>query len=743
VTDAAAQEIESLVEEAAGAAAAPPEPEEATDPPKKKRRVARPKKEQTLEELEVDELLEGRVLPKAAQNVKTIGDMYAKYRVGDDPDFKVQVWRTWPKMFPGGKKADGYYDTWETPLSLEQIQSEYGGGTYRIAIIGPHPSQPRRTKHYDSVSVQLAGDPKYERIPRALMGQDTTPATTDAGVAPPHPMMVPQESPKLAEAALKMIGGVAERERTDRHRAEERAAARVEAQRGMLDPVIDAERRRADDVLAAERRASTARSEMMDERYREERRAREELRHRVDTMGNSRSSFADELRAMSESGLLGNKGDGVAEKMLNQILDKHRGEMEAVSRNHTVFIESLRGGHGTELAAVRDAHRREMEAVREAARAREARGEERLGSEREERRRDQERYRETQEARDTQWKDRMASAELMLKGSWESRYTTMTSTYENRLQWAQGEIDRLKSEVDRMRVRREEAGDPVTQITKMAEMRSAMKDALGIEAPAAAAASSGGIGLSGGADDWKATLAEGAAERFPDIVQSIMGGFQKPTQQQPAQPNYQLGQVVPTPQGEMIVVQAPNGQMALAPRAAVEAHQRQQQAAAPPLLADAAAPQQKPRRTKVSAVPNLAEGLPRRRPAWEGGGEIAAPTPPAPPPAPPRHPPRMTSRPEPKATEPVKLSSQERQGIQLVAKLVHDSVMEADEPEEFVAKVLQQYPADVLNQIVGAYTTEQVAGAIAQLQPNSAGATPGGQRFVHKAFRQLRAALKG
>jgi hypothetical protein len=566
------------------------------------------------------------------------------------------------------------------------------------------------------------------------------------------------ESPKLAEAALKMIDGVAERERQDRHRAEERATRRIDNAQSMMNPVIEAERRRADDVLAAERRAIEQRERMMEERYAEERRRNEEARRRMETSQQGQASFADSLRAMSESGLLGRQDEGVAKEMLGQILQKHQSEMEAVQRQHITFTESIRSGHANELQAIRDAHRREIEAEREASRAREARTEERLNAEREERRRDQERYRAQVADRDQQWKDRMEQQESTLKSSWESRHQSLMSTYENRLQWMQAEVDRLKQESYDLRQKREEQGDPITQIAKMAELRNVMKDALGVDpsATATAASSSGGIGISGSGDDWKQTAIEGLTERVPDILSALGMGFQKPGGAPQQQPQYQLGQIVPTPQGEMVVVQAPNGEMALAPRAAVEQHAAQQ--GAPSLLGGRQPQQQRPQvmpprgsmpqkqEPKVKVIPNLAEGLPKRRPAWEGGGVEPEPAPQtSPQPQQPPASPRMTTRQPAPAPggEPMELSAQERQGIQVVAKLVHDSVMVADEPEEFVAKVMQQYDPAMLQQIVGAYTTDQIAQGIMQLQPNSAGATPAGQHFVRAAFRELRAALRG
>jgi hypothetical protein len=745
MTDAASQEMDDLVDEAL-----PADPPADDPPPKKRRRVARkaPDAERTLEDLDTEEaetLLDGKVLPAPSQNIKTLGAMYAKFRVGEDPAFKLYVYRTWPKFFRGGKKADGFYDSWETALTEEQLQTEYGGGTYRVVVMGPHSKESNKLKHYDSFTVSIAGDPKELRVPRALQGKDE-PAKEDAptAVAQPFGAMV-REDPKISTKAMEMMGQVAERERDDRHRAEDSTRVRVEAVRDGFQPVIEAERRRADEGIAAERRMSAQRREFMETQLSEER----ERGSRMESANQNRGSFASDLAALAQSGVFGGGGD-VAKDMLQSVLEKHRGEVESVQRQHTSFVESLRAGHQGELAAIRDAHRREMEAEREAARSRESRVEDRLGSEREERRRDQERYRETQETRDTQWKDRMEQQEAVLKSSWESRHSSLVSQYETHKLWMQGEIDRVKSENQNMQLKRDEAGDPMTQIARLVELKSVMKDALGVDAPATPTTPSGGIGMSG-SEDWRSAASEAFAERVPEIISSVMGGFQKPdAPQQPKQLQYQLGQSVPTPQGEMIVVRAPNGEMMLAPREAVEQHHRAQQGV-PPTMGGGAPQQPAPQR--VVAVPNLAEGLPKRRPAWEGGGLISEdaetsqplsqPQPPPPPPPSAPESSRMTSRPSVVAEgEPAKLSATERAGINAVAQMVHDSVMGADEPEEFVAKAMNQYDPTMLRQIVGSYTTDQLIQGIAQVHPTSAGTTPAGQQFVRDAFRQLRAALR-
>lgn len=714
--------------------------------------------EKTMEELDVEGLLPPE-LPKPGEVVKTIGDLYAKYGVGDNPDFRVQVWRTWPKMAPGGKKFDGFYDTWDIPISYEQIQADYGGGQFRIVVVGPHPSKPNTPKHYESLSISLGGEPNYNRVPRALQGKADVKKDDASGFQIPSPV---GESPKLAEAALKMMQSTAESERSERRRIEDRAEQQRVTAGDAMQPVIEAERRRSDDVIRAERERSQAERQMMDERFREEREESRELKRRMESIEGNRPSIGAEIAALANAGLFKSGDDGMARDMLTQILEKHRGEMDALGIRNTQFIESLRSGHASEISAIRDAHRREMEAEREASRSRESRIEERLGSEREERRRDQDRFKEQIGERDIQWRDRMDSAKETLSSSWESRHQALISTYENRLQWMQGELDRVKSELLDAKAKQEERGDVLTQLSKVREIQDVLK---GFAPETTTASSGGGIGLSGGAD-WKDTLAEGLTERAPELLQRILGGAGGEPQAAPQQ-QYQEGQVVQTPQGPMVVVRDPaNGQLALAPKAAIEAHQRavaaQQkggqgllsggaQGRRPRVMPDAGDMRERKSRRRPSAVQNLAAGLPRPVPPWEGGDddEDAPGTPQAPPAPPtPASAPRMTSRSRREVAEgsaggaPMELSAQERHGLQIIAKAVHESVMEAEEPEEFVAKMMNQYEPGVLMAIVGSYTTEQIARGIAQVAPGGAGATPAGQHFVAAAFAQLRDALR-
>ena len=66
---------------------------------------------------EMDAAQNRRDLPAVEENVKTLGDLMARYRIGEDPDFRVLIYRLWPKTFPGGILAEGYYATYDQPIT--------------------------------------------------------------------------------------------------------------------------------------------------------------------------------------------------------------------------------------------------------------------------------------------------------------------------------------------------------------------------------------------------------------------------------------------------------------------------------------------------------------------------------------------------------------------------------------------------------------------------------------------------
>lgn len=764
---------------------APPTPTPQRPPP-----PAESKRSITMEQLEALATVVPD-LPKPVENVKTIGDLVSKYGIGSKPEFRLQVFRSWPKIFPGGRKADGFYDEYDQPIDEGFIARDYGGGTYLVRVVGPQPGTPNGYKHYDSVRVEIAGDPIYSRVPRSQQNREDA-AVSAAGSAPQPIMQMAaqqQENPKLAEAALKVVTEAMDKERQEKQRIESKAERSVEQAREMLDPILNAERRRADAEVKMERERSEAerghlRQQMEADRQRdaermaqvreqleEERRAREELRRRMEQMEHGRPSIGQEIRdlmpLLKPEPVRGGGDLEIAQRVLDSQSEKHRAEIESVRSTQTHLMESMRQMHERDIAAMREAQSREMQAEREAWRHREQRYEDMLRTEREERRRDQESSRERSEERDRQWKDRLEQQELNLKQQWEARLSLVESNYSERIRWMQAEIDKKTQENGDLRSKAAESMDPIAQLAKFRQIKDVARDTLGLSEPSPLpppAPSGGGIGLGSmpsGLDYNE--IAQTAMEKAPEILgalSSLFGGKQAPQPQIPTQP----GQVVQTSMGPMVSVIAPDGSLKLAPYGAVQAAEQAAAAAAPALPAPV--PQAPPRArmrpptsepvprsrptgsNDVSPVPNLAEGLPKQTPPWEGTGRRQPPAP-QPAPAPARQAPSgaepdgesasVDARQE--AREVKRMNAIEKQIAQIVAKLVHESVVGGDEPDEFVQKIMGAGYPEVVVKGIAEKSDQEILHGIATVEPRSAGTTPAGQRFVRESMALLRQAV--
>lgn len=755
-------------DEIEAAASEPREPPARREPPQ-----AISEQEQDLRDLLPKEL------PPPQEKVKTLGEMVSRYKIGQDPQFRLQVYRLTPKFFPGGIKADGYYDEYDIPLTQDMIASEYGGGQFRVKVVGPEPSNPTGWKHYDSVVVDIAGEAKQSRRPRASQVAEPAPA---AAAVPPAPFQVvggSQEDPKLAQAALNMSKELLQSERDERRRIEDRVVDAQKQAQQIVEPIIEAHKMRADDVLRSERERAQIERRMLEERLAEEKAERRRLEERFQAMENQpRVSVAEELGKLMAHMPRGDDGQG-AQRMLEQVLDKHRMELESIQKqhqlqlesiqkNHGLLVESLRESHRQEMQSMRESHARQLEAERETFRNREERAEQVLAAEREERRRDREMFQRSEEQRDRQWKDRLENQEANIKAQYESRLTSTETTLKTRIEWLQAEIDKKDGEISDLRTRLQENADPVAQFEKLGAFRDAAKNALGIAdtpPPSPAAPGGGGIGMG---EDWKAIFAEGAAERLPAILQAggalverMMGGQAGgvPGAAVPqAQPQLQLGQRFVHPQyGDVVVVQDPArpGQLGLQPYAEWAA--TQQRPAQQPrrtsggrgLLADMdrmSDGRQQPRKRGI--IPNFAEGLPRpnepgepvhpplpdqqrrtsRNVAPPAQQQVEAPTPPQP-----------VVEQSPSAA-PQKMGALERRIAHMVAQAINDSVMRGDEPEEFVTSALQNVPRQVLVGICQK-STDEVIATIREIAPQSGGATPAGEKFVRQSIRLLREQL--
>jgi hypothetical protein len=701
-----------------------------------------------------------RELPRPAETQRSLGSLLSKYQIGEIADFKIQLHRILPKFFPGGIQAHGYVEEFVHPITEEYIASEYGGGTYEIRVLGPDPKNPPSgICRFDSIRVEMSGAPNPSRLARSVQAKLDASSGVATPVPMPQQMMVQQENPGLATQALKMAGDMAEREREERRRAEDKQTAIAEASRAMHEPLVEAERRRADDVLKVERERAASERAGLEERLRDSRDELRRLETKVEAMNNApHVSLSEELGKLipmiKGDGEAAAAGQRAAESITKNILDRHQTEVEALHKQHQTMLESLRASHVSEVASMREAGRREVDTEREAGRLREQRHEETLKVEREERRRDMELYKRTADERDQQWRDRMEQQELNLKTTWESRVETQKTAYESQLTWQRSEYEQLQARLRNFEAQAVDRGDLVKQLTSMGDLRSAAKNALGIEdPPPPAAAGSGGIGLSGdGSQSWQEVIST-AIENLPAIWNTLNnqgGGPQQGAQQQgqpvqqPQQPPPQPGQIIQTAQGTMVVVKTANGQLALTPKDQFDAYQAQQHASrqvGPGVKPRGilGQPRQQQRPSDGIPVPNMAEGLPLKPRQW---GEAVQPPPPdqaqaAVPAQPQQRRGRTTSKPQQGVAD----DKMKTLIAKEVAKLVHQSVESGDEPEDFVQKVIKGGYPDVIVKTIAGMSDEEVIAGIKQAEPNSAGATPAGQRFVHEALAALRAAV--
>lgn len=86
------------------------------------------------------------------------------------------------------------------------------------------------------------------------------------------------------------------------------------------------------------------------------------------------------------------------------------------------------------------------------------------------------------------------------------------------------------------------------------------------------------------------------------------------------------------------------------------------------------------------------------------------------------------------------MTAQERQAVDILSRLVHQALEDGDEPEQFVQKLVGKFPKEILAQVADR-STDDIIEAIKAVQPQSAGTTPAGKKFVRETVRTLRAVL--
>lgn len=53
-----------------------------------------------------------------------------------EPGFKINVTRLEPQFDVSGARIDGFLRSFTRPVTLEEIQKEFGGGVYKLTLVG-------------------------------------------------------------------------------------------------------------------------------------------------------------------------------------------------------------------------------------------------------------------------------------------------------------------------------------------------------------------------------------------------------------------------------------------------------------------------------------------------------------------------------------------------------------------------------------------------------------------------------
>jgi hypothetical protein len=698
-----------------------------------------------------------RDLPAREENVKTLGDLLAKYHVGEDPDFKALLYREYPKVFPGGVIAGGYYETYDQPFTEQTVAEAYGGGQYRVVIHGPRPNSVHGVQHYASVVLKIAGDPRIDRVPRHGVAAPTpgSPAAQQLQSPPPSEGMV--------DKTLSTLEGIYRNERDERlstrqeteqrlvearREAEFRQAEAARASKESMDTMSAVYEKHNRDIVESERAAHERERRLIEERVQErearmaevERQREEERRRFADERRSAPDPHETISRTFSQAAELF-KGDGGAsqQRVLESVLQKHKEEIGALRDESTRAMERIQQANTHEAAALREAARREVEAERMSSQVRERELMRQIEAAREERQRDIDRYREDLANREQAAKDRLETQRETLTMQFDGRYETLRQQSDLRITSARDDVERMRHELDELRSSVREDKDPVAAVKRMTDLQETLRQAFGYEKPELRGIGSDTPAVATPSFDWS-KAAEMLMEKGPEYLQGLGTLLRGPQTSQPTQPPLQVGQILNLPNGTFQVVQVQPtpqnpqglGMIPYSPPQPVPTRLANPQQRALP------APQQQPQRrpqqqtsaaTSDTPQPRSKGPRPARpaRPAQDTQSTGAAVAPVPPPPA--------IKAPRPPPTD------MEKQAAAVIGDLLNSAIMGGDEPEEMLAGIVNKFPPEITAK-VAQYEVEDLFAILREIQPNSAVFTPAGVNFTQTVFQQLRATLQ-
>lgn len=75
-------------------------------------------------------------------------------------EHKLSIYRLEPVYDMSGNKIKGHLDTFQVPIGVDEIKQRYGGGTYEVKIMGPHPQTGKGSVIKTVKKIEIAGAPR-------------------------------------------------------------------------------------------------------------------------------------------------------------------------------------------------------------------------------------------------------------------------------------------------------------------------------------------------------------------------------------------------------------------------------------------------------------------------------------------------------------------------------------------------------------------------------------------------------
>lgn len=250
----------------------------------------------------------------AAQQLREEADQSLMEYLGSlaaDVPIKVAVIRKVPKTW-AGRTIEGTLDTYEEPISEEQIREMYGGGTYALKI-QRRDVRTGNWRHFTQRTIKIAGDPKLDSL-----------ITTDTGTNKG------EEAPSVVNNAMRIAAELADKADARAERAEERAMRQVGP-----DPTILILKDELGDL----------------------RRSLAEKDARIFDMLNSRGK-----ESSSSDVVLSKMLDGESTRM-TALRAQVESEIRTINARHDAEIDRLHARYESQAQRAEDAHKRELDAL--------------------------------------------------------------------------------------------------------------------------------------------------------------------------------------------------------------------------------------------------------------------------------------------------------------------------------------------------------------------------------------------